>query len=256
MTIGRSSKADIKIDDGLISREHVKFKFLSKDKILIEDLASKNGTYINQVKIKKHTLLNGDRIKIGSTIFKFGTFDQIEKQFQNNLFMSSIRDALTNIYNRKYFLESLKKEFSYAKRHKEPVGLIMFDIDKFKAVNDTYGHIAGDSILKEVVITVNSAIREEDVFARTGGEEFALILKKSNLKETTQLAGRLRALFDGKYFTIDKTDISITITISSGCDIYDGTKYETMEDFIEAVDKLMLAAKKAGRNRVITPKDL
>jgi diguanylate cyclase (GGDEF)-like protein len=248
VTIGRGVNVHIKLNDITISREHSKISLMGKDKVYIEDCGSKNGTIVNGVNITSTLLNNGDKIKIGNTIFKFGFLDELEKDFQYKIFSKSIEDDLTGIYNKTFFLEDLSMEFSYARRHKFPLSLVVFDIDNFKKINDTYGHLAGDFILKELVNIINKTKRKEDIFARIGGEEFGLILKNINKDHALNLAERIRKLIQNNQF---KFKTIISVTISAGCDTYTEKNYKNYNQFFDTVDKLLLKAKSKGKNCVV-----
>jgi two-component system cell cycle response regulator len=115
------------------------------------DLGSTNGTYLNGIKVNVATLQDGDKIQIGAnTVVKFSIQDQLEEEYQRSIYESATRDGLTRIFNKKYFLDTLRKEFAYCLRHRVPLSLVMFDIDHFKKINDTFGHPAGDHVLQKV----------------------------------------------------------------------------------------------------------
>src|SRR6266567_9574918 len=175
LVIGRSSKCDIQIDQESISRNHSKIVNTGKS-ILVRDLGSTNGTYVNDEPVDEYVMRDGDLIKIGRTIFKFLTGGNIENAYHEEIYRLTTIDGLTQIYNKRYFLETLEREIARAHRYRRPLSLVMFDIDHFKKVNDTHGHLAGDSVLKQLASVLKGRIRREDIMARYGGEEFAIIL--------------------------------------------------------------------------------
>ncbi len=162
---------------------------------------------------------------------------------RNLLQTISYSDGLTNISNRRKFEIDLNIEISRAKRYHNDLSFIMFDIDHFKDVNDTYGHKTGDYILEKLASIIKSNIREDDLFARYGGEEFIIMLFNSNKQETINKADELRKLVEGYKF-----DVVGQVTISLG--VYKFKDEDTYETITEKVDKAMYAAKKAGRNKV------
>ena len=182
--IGRGQKAQIRLLDDGISREHAQLVIL-KDRIVLQDLGSTNGTYCNGLKVEGNKeLVDGDKILVGSTtILKFTYHDNLDEIFQKQMYESALRDGLTKAFNKKYFTDRLESEFTFAVRHVAPLTLVLFDIDHFKKVNDTHGHQAGDHVLSEISALLTAALRAEDVFARYGGEEFAVICRGSDVAQ-------------------------------------------------------------------------
>lgn len=166
----------------------------------------------------------------------------------------SVRDELTQLYNRRHFQEVLPLEIKRAQRFNKPLTLLMIDIDHFKNFNDSYGHLAGDERLKEFVHLVSSRVREVDFFARFGGEEFVLLLPNANKQEGTLVAEKIRALVSGHSFTIpagakELKSLPEKLTVSIGVASYPEDA-EMMEDLIDAADVALYAAKGAGRNQI------
>src|SRR5262249_14489248 len=153
------------IDDG-ISRKHARVN-QEGARVTIEDLQSSNGTYVNGEPVTVSELHDGDKIRLGSTtVLKFSYHDHLDESFQQQMYDAALRDPLTRAFNKKYFIDRLETELAYARRHRQPVSLVMIDVDFFKRVNDTYGHIAGDYVLTRLSRIAVSAVRTEDVFAR------------------------------------------------------------------------------------------
>src|SRR3970040_1202466 len=149
LIIGRSSKADIQIDQESVSRNHCKIINTGKT-ILLRDLGSTNGTYVNDELVDEYVLRDGDFIKIGRCIFKFLSGSNIENAYHEDIYRLTTVDGLTQIYNKRYFIETLEREIGRAQRYRRDLSLIMFDIDHFKQINDTFGHLAGDHVLKQL----------------------------------------------------------------------------------------------------------
>ena len=139
-------------------------------------------------------LRRGDQIKIGDTILKFLSGADLESQYHETIYRMTIMDGLTGIHNKRYLVEQLDRELSRATRHGRPLSMVICDIDHFKRVNDEFGHLAGDYVLKEVAQLAKSRIRPDDVIARYGGEEIALILPETDLAGGVRIAGELRAM--------------------------------------------------------------
>jgi diguanylate cyclase (GGDEF)-like protein len=244
--LGRSSKSDIQIDQESVSRNHAKIVNNGKS-ILIRDLGSTNGTYVNDEVVDEHMLRDGDLVKIGRTIFKFLSGGNIENAYHEEIYRLTTIDGLTQIYNKRYFLETLERELSRCHRYGRHLSLIMFDIDHFKKVNDTFGHLAGDYVLKQVASVIKSKIRREDIMARYGGEEFAIILPEIDNYNSKTFADKIRKLIEK--FTFKFEDTKIPVTISIGVATVAPELTDPLE-FIRLADEFLYKAKKAGRNCV------
>jgi diguanylate cyclase (GGDEF)-like protein len=246
--IGRSPDTDICINDSRISRNHVSIT-LKGGRAIIEDLGSTNGTFVNGTRIKKHVLSNGDKVHISSdTFFKFAIGDAAERMFQEEMHQMANFDAVTGILNKHAFMRRLKEEFSYARRKDHPLSLMMIDIDLFKKVNDTYGHMAGDYVLHGVAQRIQKGLRDEDILARYGGEEFTVILRGTDLKGAIVLGERTRKLIEAEPFSFEKE--SIPVTISIGISALAAKNFESSKDLIEHADQCLYRSKSDGRNRV------
>jgi diguanylate cyclase (GGDEF)-like protein len=246
--IGRSHKAGIRLDDDSISRLHVKIQ-LGPAEVVVEDLGSSNGTLVNGERITTRTLQDGDKIRLGeTTILKFTFHDRLDERFQQKMYEAALRDALTRAYNKKYFLQQLAVEFSYAKRHDTPLSLIIFDLDFFKRVNDTYGHVAGDHVLIELANLTARLVRAEDVFARYGGEEFVIILRGIPLLGAGTLAERLRANVEAASFVFEGRRLPVTVSIGVAAH---NPELQDAQALIEAADAALYEAKRSGRNKVL-----
>jgi len=246
LTIGRSSKTDIQIDQESVSRSHAKIINTGKA-ILLRDLGSTNGTYVNDELIDEYVLRDGDFIKIGRTIFKFLSGNNIENAYHEEIYRLTTVDGLTQIYNKRYFLETLEREISRAQRYHRDLSLIMFDIDHFKKVNDTFGHLAGDAVLKQLASVLKSRIRREDIMARYGGEEFAVILPEIGSVNAMTFAEKVRRIVEKTTFKFEDHQIPVTVSIGVAAV---GPGIQTPLEFIKLADDKLYQAKIEGRNRV------
>jgi two-component system cell cycle response regulator len=246
LVIGRSSKCDIQIDQESISRNHTKLVNTGKS-ILIRDLGSTNGTYVNDEPIDEYVMRDGDLIKIGRTIFKFLTGGNIENAYHEEIYRLTTIDGLTQIFNKRYFVETLEREIARSHRYRRELSLVMFDIDHFKKVNDSYGHLAGDYVLKHLAQTVKTRIRREDCFARYGGEEFAIVLPEIDGLNAKPFAEKIRQLVEATDFRFENT--SMPVTISMGVATLDGESVDP-QALIKRADDRLYEAKSSGRNCV------
>ena len=246
ITLGRSNKCDIQIDQESVSRAHSKIANASRS-VRIRDLGSTNGTYVNDELVEERTLVDGDFIKIGRTIFKFLSGGNIERAYHEEIYRLTTVDGLTQIFNKRYFSEALAREIARASRYRRELSLVMFDLDHFKDVNDTHGHLAGDAVLKTLSLTVKAKIRTEDIFARYGGEEFAIILPEIDGHNAHQFAEKVRRIVENTEFHFEAT--KIPVTISMGVATLDPEE-PTAAAFIRRADERLYEAKSAGRNCV------
>lgn len=244
--IGRSSKCNIQIDEESVSRSHCSIKRTGRA-ITIRDMGSTNGTYINDRQTDEVILRDGDLIKVGQTIFKFLSGGNVEKAYHDEIYRLMHIDGLTQVYNKRYFLERLESELSRARRYQRELSLIMVDIDHFKQVNDTYGHLAGDAILKQLCQVVHARIRREDMLCRYGGEEFAILLPEIDKEHALLAAEKIRILVEETSFTFEATDIPVTISLGVYAAIEESL---SSDDFIKKADERLYQAKHSGRNRV------
>lgn len=247
--IGRGRDADIRLQGDGISRHHARI-LVRGDKVQIEDLGSTNGSWVNGGKIHIQQLADGDKIQLGSaTILKFSYHDEMDEDFQRQMFESASRDVLTQIYNKRFFSERLSSEFAYAARHKVSLSLILFDLDHFKAVNDTYGHLAGDYVLSRMTKVVMPAIRSEDVFARYGGEEFVVLSRSTTPPSALIVSERIRSLVESHPFEFEGRRITVTVSIGVAAMPHPGVT--SPDELIGLADKALYEAKHGGRNRVV-----
>ena len=160
----------------------------------------------------------------------------------------SITDFLTGIYNRRHFMELFTLEFSRSRRYDFQLSLMIFDIDNFKSINDTYGHSTGDEVLRVLSQMIREEIRQHDVFARYGGEEFVLMLPQTSASGALSVAEKLRQKVAGHGF---ESMEGRAITISIGVATYPAPEFETSEKLINAADNALYVAKRSGKNKVV-----
>ncbi len=246
--IGRHPDNELPIDDHGVSRFHAALE-REPEGYFISDGGSRNGTYVQGQRITRVRLQDGDWIQLGPRVsFRFTLTDARQERLLGQLFESSTRDALTGAYNRKHFDERLSIELAYAKRHATNASMILMDIDHFKRVNDRYGHLAGDAVLRAVAVTVNASLRAEDIFARYGGEEFAVILRGIDLAGAARAAERLRVALENASIQFEGERLGVTASMgvaSVAC-----IEERTPALLVAAADRRLYAAKAAGRNRI------
>jgi diguanylate cyclase (GGDEF)-like protein len=244
--IGRSTRNDLSLDQESVSRHHARITF---DGVAywIQDLNSTNGTFVNDDVVAEQQLNDGDQIRVGRSILKFMTGENVEVQYHEEIYRMMTVDGLTQIYNRRFFNEALEREYNRSGRYQRALSLVMFDIDFFKRVNDTYGHLAGDGLLRQMAGAVRGRLRREDIFARTGGEEFAVLLPEVGLEGARITAEKIRTIVEATGFRHEQK--TIPCTVSLGVAALTGQEL-TSEDLYRAADARLYEAKQAGRNRV------
>lgn len=248
--IGRSQCCDFGFPDVLsLSRIHGRLCF-DEQGVTIEDLGSTNGSFVNDQRVKGRVRLDsGDRIQLGGLHFKFLHGRDAEHAYYEAIYQLITEDGLTEVYNRRTFDEELQREFARARRHRRPLSLILMDVDHFKLINDRCGHLCGDFVLKGVVNIVRRVLRPEQVFARVGGDEFAILNPETDGTGSAVLAEKLRAKVAAHEFKPDLIEGKVRATCSFGVsELREGMM--TPEEFFAAADRALYDAKILGRNRV------
>jgi two-component system cell cycle response regulator len=245
--VGRGAESQIVLEGDSVSRRHAHLERRAGAWYVVDD-GSTNGTYVNEEQIAREQLLNnGDRIKIGPSILKFLSGADAEAKYHEEIYRMTIVDGLTQIHNKRALFEALEKELMRARRYERDLSLLMFDIDFFKRINDQYGHLAGDHVLRELARIVSERIRREEVFARYGGEEFVILLPETPLPGAAALAESLRARVANHSFVFQGERIPVTVSIGTALL---GENDKVAADLIQRADEKLYEAKRGGRNRV------
>jgi diguanylate cyclase (GGDEF)-like protein len=240
------------LDDG-VSRRHARI-WRRDDRVWIQDLGSRNGTFVTGERTTERELVSGDKIQLGAvTVLRFSFASLLEETYERRMLEAALRDPLTGLYNRRHFEERLHAEVSAARRHGRPLTMMVIDIDHFKQVNDRYGHVAGDEVLKLVARALEHSIRTEDIVARYGGEEFVLLARETTMVGARNVAERLRRLIEAAHCTWEErsksTQIHIGVTVSVGVAQLDAE--DDARAFFDVADHALYLAKQQGRNRVV-----
>ena len=246
--IGRDTDADLVISRSAVSRQHAQLARDEQGEWWAIDMGSTNGTFVNDEELtSRRKLKNGDFIKVGGVIFKYIDGDNIENLYYEEIYRMAIIDGLTQIFNKRYLLEFLDREIARCARYARPLALIMFDLDHFKRVNDDFGHLAGDYVLKRVADLIQKKhIRKEECFARYGGEEFAIVLPDTPSDRGVILAEKIRQLIEESRFEFESNVIPVTVSMG----VSQMQKGDACESFIVRTDEKLYLSKQNGRNRV------
>ncbi len=247
VVLGRGNDCDIRINDHSVSRRHARIQ-PGADGYYAVDLQSTNGTFVNDVPASICKLKDGDYLRVGNCIYRYLAGGNVEAEYHEEIYRLTIIDALTDIHNKRYLLEFLDREIARSARYFRPLALVLFDLDRFKVVNDELGHLGGDFTLREVAACVKGSIRKEELFARYGGEEFAAVLPETNLEGAVNVAERLRALIEQHRFQYEGKTYPVTISI--GVSTTSGDENMTPYELIRQADEKLYQAKNDGRNCV------
>ena len=181
VTLGRALDADVRINDARASRLHARIttqldEATGEARYSLTDLDSTNGTILNGRPVTQAFLADGDKFEVGDQLIRFEMLDEIDREFQRQIRRLLVHDELTGLLTGKSFFSELRREAARAEAESMPFCVLMMDIDYFKEVNDTYGHLVGSETLEDVGAIIKASLRAGDVGARFGGEEFAAFL--------------------------------------------------------------------------------
>ncbi len=250
-TLGRDPDCTHPFDEASLSHIHARI-LREGGGYMVEDSGSRNGVFVNERRITREKLLDGDRLRLGSAItLRFQLVDEHEEQALRQVYESSVQDGLTGACNRKHLQDRLIAEVAFAVRHASPLAIVMVDIDNFKKVNDSYGHLVGDEVLKATAAALRSTLRAEDLLARYGGEEFIVLVRGIDLKSVIYVAERLRAVVERRPVVSGALSISSTVSLgvaSLAC----CADLPTPERLLGLADERLYRAKESGRNRVVS----
>jgi diguanylate cyclase (GGDEF)-like protein len=203
---------------------------------------------VNDTPAKRTPLNDGDYLRVGNCLYRFLAGGNVEAEYHEELYRLAIHDALTGLYNKRYLMDYLQREIDRSARYSRPLALIIFDIDHFKAINDTMGHLAGDLTLRELAGRLRGEICKDDLLARYGGEEFATVLTEADKTAGAELAEQLRRTVEDHTFTFEGRRYPVTISL--GVASIQGDELPPQE-LIRRADERLYRAKREGRNRVI-----
>jgi diguanylate cyclase (GGDEF)-like protein len=255
VTLGRGINAEIVIDEQSVSRQHAQIT-MEDDRVILQDLNSSNGTFVNDKRITAPCDLHDqDVLRLGTILIKYFAQDNIDSIIQDKIYRMATIDGGTQIFNKKYLLESLDREFRFSRSYQKSFSIIYYDLDHFKRVNDAFGHHAGDQVLLQSAAIVKSVIRKDDIFGRFGGEEFVILLPNTNLSVAAELGERVRMAIESHTFLLEtenpdkgKGIIEHRQTISVGISELTASMGNTTA-LLEDADRKLYRSKQTGRNR-------
>lgn len=246
ISVGRSPQTDLHIPHASISRRHCEF-WRSGDNYFVRDLGSTNRTRLNELPIEVAELADGDHVVLGDVILKFISHSSVEAGYHEEIYQLATHDALTGLFNRRQFSDLLASEAARSMRREPHTVLAIIDVDHFKRINDRFGHLEGDGVLKKLADVLRSHVRAGDVLARIGGEEFAVLMADTDIEQAKQFADRVREAVESSVFAPGAEPQRITVSV--GLAALSKTRREPTE-LMRAADRALYAAKETGRNRV------
>lgn len=251
----RADRVQVWIDDPSVSREHCRIDFNGTTAI-VSDLGSLNHTFINDIEVTQSAeLAHGDMLRVGNIrlrYFMHGTLDQL---LFDRIYRMAVQDRMLDVFRKEYALERLEEEFRAAKAGAGELSVIMIDLDRFKSVNDTYGHDAGDIVLKEVCAVIKPLMGPNDTFARYGGEEFC-VLTTTPLQDAVALAERIRRSVELSSVDYEGQSIPVTVSLGVACaqEILSASDSQDSnpngQNLVRLADSRLYRSKQGGRNRV------
>jgi diguanylate cyclase (GGDEF)-like protein len=257
--LGRAIEADVRVNDPRASRLHARIstehnEATGETRYRITDLGSTNGTLLNGQLITEAFLQDGDKLVVGEHLLRFDMLDEIDREFQRQIHRLLVHDELTGLLTSKSFFSELRREAARAELDGRPFCVLMMDLDHFKVVNDTYGHLAGNETLESIGTVITRALRAGDVAARFGGEEFAAFLLDADIAQGLIAAERVRAAVEAHPFPAARRGSAEDgrthyITISIGVAAFPTDARDPIE-LVELADSALYRAKRAGRNQV------
>lgn len=261
--LGRALEADVRINDTKVSRKHARIntifdKRTGTETFVLTDLSSRNGTLLNGGKIKTEVIQPGDKITIGEHILRFEFLDEIDREYHRQIHRLLSHDDLTGLLSSRSFFSELRRESARARAENRAFCVLMMDVDFFKKVNDTYGHLTGSKTLEEIGYCIMQNLRSGDVASRFGGEEFAAFLLDATLAQAHVAAERIRSEIENTDFSVirkGKPSEKHRITISIGIASFPDDSNDVIE-LVEMADSALYRAKREGRNRICAYRDL
>lgn len=255
--LGRAFESDVRVNDSKVSRQHATIKSLVNEgtgltEYILKDLGSRNGISLNGVRVTEAILTHGDKITIGENILRFELLDEIDREYQRQIHRLITHDDLTGLLSSRSFFSELRREAARARSDGREFCVLVMDVDHFKMVNDTYGHLTGSKTLEEIGQCIMEKMRSGDAASRFGGEEFAAFLLDADLSQGLVAAERVRIAIEQKEFSVIRQGKPLEnhrVTISIGVATFPSDSIDPIE-LVEMADSALYRAKREGRNRV------
>ncbi|HTY19177.1 MAG TPA: GGDEF domain-containing protein [Myxococcota bacterium] len=249
LVIGRDAGCELPVALDTVSRRHARIA-MRAGTALVSDLGSTNGTFLNDQALapdEELPLRSGDAIRVGGAIFRFLCGGDLEALYLEEVHRAMVFDGLTGAHTSRHFADFLEREMARCQRHDRPLSLVAFEIDAFERVNEDFGHLTGDAVLRQLAALVGSRVRREDCFARRGGDSFAIALPENDLDAARIFAERLRRLVADREFRAGGERIPVTLSVGVA-----SLSKEMQEpaQFAKAADARLAEARGRGGNQV------
>jgi two-component system cell cycle response regulator len=245
-TVGRSSRCDLFIDQEAVSRRHAKIVRGGEGHTLI-DLGSSNGTRVNDERIIERVLADGDRIQVGQTLLVFLSGENVETRFQEEIYRLMTVDGLTDVYNKRYFSETLDREYKRALRYERPLSLILFDVDGLDRIRSEHGAIAADATLQQIAAAVRTKLRQQDIFGRIGEGLFGILLPEIDVDGARTAAEKARTIVEAAPKEYDGAPLACTLSL--GVAALSKAMAKPL-DLLAAAQRALDESRRLGGNRV------
>jgi diguanylate cyclase (GGDEF)-like protein len=251
LTLGRGDDQKLRVEDAAVSTAHGRLVAIAGEYMFVDN-RSTNGSFLNDERIESSVALkDGDRIRLGpNVLLRFSMVDEEEEAALRKIYEAALFDGLTKTFNRKHLDDRLDAEVAFAVRHDTDLSVVLFDVDHFKNVNDTYGHPAGDAVLRAAAEIMMRGRRTEDLVGRYGGEEFVLVLRGTNVEGAAILADRLRRAVEAVKVTVEQHTIGVTASGGVASLKCCGARKDK-STLLALADQRLYQAKQAGRNRIV-----
>lgn len=248
MILGGGAGCAPRFADATIALSHARV-VKEGGRFVIEDLGSRFGSYVNDLPVLRAPLRDGDRVRLGfGAAFRFYVLDEVGERGLRRQHASSVRDGLTGLFNRRYAEDYLEFEVGAAARHRLPLCAAILGVDRLGSINDMFGHLAGDAVIRSAADIAGGWIGPSDLAARVGGDEI-LIVTRGALARAAALADRLRGLVEEAEVRFARS--RLRVTVSAGCASLAGCEASNVAAILEAAGSALRRAKEAGGNRVI-----
>jgi two-component system cell cycle response regulator len=254
-SVGRSAAAGVQIDGPGMSRLHAEV-VVDGAQVTLRDLGSANGSFVQDQRLNGPRLLrDGDLVRLGSVILKFYEHRSVDAALHDRVYRMAMIDSGTGLYNRRYLNDALKRELRHTRQNGRPLAVISYDLDRFKSVNDTHGHSAGDLVLRECAAVVSSVVGSAGVLGRLGGEEFLVLMPGASVATAKALAERMRLAVANHTFVLpvgvaeERRCVRHQQTMSLGVAEWSPAMLDAC-DLMDAADRRLYQSKHEGRNRV------
>ena len=247
--VGRDAGCALLLTDASVSRRHARLAFVDGE-LRVEDLGSRNGTRVNGKDVREGPLLPGDRLEVGNVLLRFDRVSPSELAHLRGVLArlgASDRDPLTGLLTRAYLDERLPSLLARSARKGRTSSALFVDVDRFKRINDRFGHAAGDDVLRELARLLLYDLREREVCIRYGGDELLVILEGADERHAAAIAERLRKTLESH----DWTRLAKGLVVTVSCGIAERQPREPVGTWLERADGALYAAKRGGRNRVL-----